>query len=117
MSITGELKLLLERISQRKQKCKIHTLRLIFSENGRPISQNALRLRFEKTRKKAAEKNPTISLEILNYQFRDLRAKAASDKSESGSMRDAQLQLGHSSMKMTEHYVRARRGQKVTPTK
>jgi len=32
-------------------------------------------------------------------------------------MRDAQLQLGHSSMAMTEQYVRQRRGQKVNPTR
>jgi hypothetical protein len=49
-------------------------------------------------------------------QFRDLRAKAATDKAESsGDMRHAQEQLGHSTMGMTEHYVRDRKGKKVTP--
>ena len=32
-------------------------------------------------------------------------------------MREAQMQLGHNSMAMTEHYVRDRRGQKVSPMK
>jgi integrase len=117
MSITGELKLVLERIAQRKLTSIIHTLQLICAENGRALSQGALRQRFVKTRKKAAKQNPSISIDLLNYQYRDLRAKAASDKAESGTIRDAQLQLGHSTMAMTEHYVRARRGQKVTPTR
>ncbi|MCX8566757.1 MAG: Phage integrase family protein [Glomeribacter sp. 1016415] len=52
------------------------------------------------------------------YQFRDLRAKAGTDRAElSGDIRRAQKQLGHTSIKMTEHYVRNRRGEKVEPTK
>jgi integrase len=34
-----------------------------------------------------------------------------------GDIRAAQLQLGHRSLKMTEHYVRERKGDKVGPTK
>jgi integrase len=117
ISISGELKSLIDRIMQRKQSYKVRTLQLICTETGRPISQNALALRFAKARDKAAKLNPSLSEPILAYQFRDLRAKAGSDKAESGTMRDAQLQLGHKSMAMTEHYVRARRGQKVSPTR
>jgi integrase len=61
--------------------------------------------------------NPAIAKDVKHFQFRDLRAKAASDKAESETMRDAQLQLGHSSMAMTEQYVRQRRGQKASPTR
>jgi integrase len=51
-------------------------------------------------------------------QLRDLRAKAGTDKAESsGDVRAAQRQLGHTSVVMTEHYIRARRGAKTTPTK
>jgi integrase len=32
-------------------------------------------------------------------------------------MREAQQQLGHKSVKTTETYLRARAGEKVTPTK
>lgn len=117
IAITGELKMLIDRIALRKQSYKVRTLQLICTDNGRAISQNALRLRFEDAREKAAKLNPSISDDIKAYQFRDLRAKAGSDKAESGDMRDAQLQLGHSSMAMTEHYVRARRGQKTSPTR
>lgn len=89
-----------------KQSHKIHVLQLICTETGRPISQNALRLRFDKARDKAIKQNPAIARDIQNFQFRDLLAKAASDKAESKTMRDAQLQLDHSSMAMTERYVR-----------
>ena len=78
---------------------------------------NALRLRFDKARDKAIKQIPAIAKDVKHFQFRDLRAKAASDKAESETMRDAQLQLGHSSMAMTEKYVRLHRWQKVTPTK
>jgi integrase len=52
-----------------------------------------------------------------SFQFRDLRAKAATDKTESSDIRDAQKQLGHTTIGMTKHYVRGRRGEKVSPTK
>ncbi|MGF6595416.1 integrase [Paraburkholderia sp. GAS448] len=53
-----------------------------------------------------------------DFQFRDLRAKAGTDKTDStGDIRQAQKQLGHTSVAMTEHYVRNRRGEKVKPTR
>jgi integrase len=49
--------------------------------------------------------------------FRGLRAKAATDKAQAiGDMHQAQLQLGHESMGMTERYVRDRRGSVVSAT-
>ncbi|BBE09978.1 integrase family protein [Mycoavidus cysteinexigens] len=52
------------------------------------------------------------------FQFRDLRAKAGTDKEvgSGGNIREAQALLGHSSVAMTEHYVR-KRGRVVGPTK
>ncbi|WP_236027596.1 hypothetical protein [Burkholderia aenigmatica] len=52
------------------------------------------------------------------FQFRDLRAKARTDKTESaGDIRAAQRQLGHKSIAMTEHDVRERKGDRIDPTK
>lgn len=45
-------------------------------------------------------------------EFRDLRAKARTDKTDRLVV---QLQLGHKSLKMTEHYARKRRSDKVGP--
>jgi integrase len=54
---------------------------------------------------------------VKSFQFRDLRAKAGTDKADATDMREAQQQLGHRSVKTTEIYLRARAGDKVTPTK
>lgn len=45
------------------------------------------------------------------FQFRDIRAKSATDAAEAGL--NAQLLLAHASAKMTEIYLRSRRAQKV----
>lgn len=75
------------------------------------MTRDALRGHFDRAREAAG-----ISKEL--FQFRDLRAKAGTDKAESsGDIRQAQKQLGHSNITMTETYIRERKGSKVTPTK
>ncbi|WP_429325097.1 tyrosine-type recombinase/integrase [Paraburkholderia sp. GAS348] len=70
------------------------------SERRTHAGGDALRFRFDRARLAAR-------VEKDRFQFRDLRAKAGTDKTEaSGDIRAAQLQLGHKSLKMTEHYVR-----------
>jgi integrase len=55
---------------------------------------------------------------VTGLQFRDLRAKAATDKADSaGDIRQAQRQLGHTTITMTEQYTRQRRGHKSSPTR
>ena len=117
IEISGELAALIARIQTRKKTYKVFTLALICNESGRALSDLALRSRFEKARTAAAKANPALADAINAFQFRDLRAKAGTDKADSGGMREAQMQLGHNSMAMTEHYVRGRRGEKVSPTK
>lgn len=52
------------------------------------------------------------------FQFRDLRATAGTDKTDSaGDIRKAQQQLGHQPVTTTEIYVRKRRGALTSPTK
>ncbi|MGH8489275.1 MAG: tyrosine-type recombinase/integrase [Gammaproteobacteria bacterium] len=53
----------------------------------------------------------------VSFQFRDLRAKAGTDKANAKDLREAQKQLGHETIQMTEHYVPNRLGEKVEPTK
>lgn len=111
IEIQGELAAVIERIKQRKRACAVYHTRLIVSENGRPIGKDALRYRFDKARRLAG-------VEKDAFQFRDLRAKAGTDKAESsGDIRQAQKQLGHASVTMTEHYIRNRKGDKTTPTR
>jgi len=61
--------------------------------------------------------NGEAAVAVRGFQFRDLRAKAGTDKAESTDLREAQQQLRHRSVKTTEVYLRARAGDKVTPTK
>ncbi|WP_321857220.1 tyrosine-type recombinase/integrase [Paraburkholderia tropica] len=109
IEIVGELDALLRRLAKRKLLHSPRSTRLIVDENGRPLGRAALRFRFDRAREAAG---------ILkdDFQFRDLRAKAGTDKEDASDLRGAQSLLGHGSVAMTEHYVR-KRGVKVTPTR
>jgi integrase len=68
-------------------------------ENGQPLSEGVLRSRFDKAR----------ILAKVDFQFRDLRSKAATD---TGDLAHSQKLLAHKSRDMTEHYVKARVGER-----
>jgi integrase len=111
IEIVGELKSVIERIMARKAGYKIRSTRLVVMENGQPMTTSMLRKRFDDAREAAG-------IEKADFQMRDLRAKAATDKEEStGNIRAARDQLGHTTVGMTEQYIRMRKGMKVTPTK
>lgn len=111
IEVAGDLAALLERIAMRKSALTVHATRLIVREDGQPLTHRQLQERFATARDAAG-------IEPSAFQFRDLRAKAGTDKANTaGDIRQAQQQLGHTSITMTEHYVRNRRGAKVTPTK
>ena len=75
---------------------------LIQDDNGQPWGVFALRSRFDKARRAAG----------VSFQFRDIRAKAATD---TGDLGHSQKLLGHKRREMTEHYVRRRVGETVQP--
>ena len=54
---------------------------------------------------------------IRALQFRDLRAKAGTDKRDDGTLDDAQGLLGHSKQATTERYTRVRKGKLVKPVR
>lgn len=110
IAIVGELQALLERIRVWKAKYNPRCLALIVDERDQQLTLGRLQDAFSAAREKAG-----ISPDA--FQFRDLRAKAASDKAENTDLMSAQYQLGHASVTMTEHYIRNRRGKKVAPTK
>lgn len=102
--------------------------------SGQPITQTAMAQRFAKARKRAVakiradiKKAPStlqrqqleaFAQAVKQFQFRDLRAKAGTDKAAStGDMRQAQVQLGHSTLGMTEAYIRKRGGDRIDPTR
>jgi integrase len=100
IEITGHLAEVIERINQRPRKAI--SPYLIQDENGQPLSQFALRSRFDKAR----------TLAKVDFQFRDIRAKAATD---TGDLAHSQKLLAHKNREMTEHYVKARIGERVRP--
>ena len=100
IEVVGELAEVVARIKARKRERQ--SAFLIQDDNGRPLSMLAMRGRFDKARKAAG----------VAFQFRDIRAKTASD---TGDLGHSQRLLGHKNRDMTEHYVRERIGQRVKP--
>lgn len=100
IEITGELATVIDRINQRPRKAI--SAFLIQDENGQPLSKGALRSRFDKAR----------TLAKVDFQFRDIRAKAATD---TGDLAHSQKLLAHKNREMTEHYVKSRIGERVRP--
>ena len=99
-SATGELLATITRINERPRRAI--SAYLIQDENGQPVSQCALRSRFDKAR----------TLAKVDFQFRDIRGKAATN---TGNLAHSQKLLGHKNRDMTEHYVKARIGERVKP--
>ncbi|MFO6418581.1 tyrosine-type recombinase/integrase [Hylemonella sp. W303a] len=100
IEITGQLAEVIERINLRPRNAISPFL--IQDENGQPLSQFALRSRFDKAR----------TLAKVDFQFRDIRAKAATD---TGDLAHSQKLLAHKNRDMTEHYVKSRVGERVKP--
>ena len=95
IEVTGELQTVIDRINSRPRSA-IGTY-LIQDEKGQSLSYYAMRSRFDKAR----------TLAKVSFQFRDIRAKAATD---TGDLAHSQKLLAHKNREMTEHYVRARKG-------
>jgi len=111
IELVGELAALIARIKARKAGHKIRSTRLIVTEDGEPMTAGMLRGRFDRARSAAG-------IPKSAFQLRDLRAKAGTHKAESrGDIVQARDQLGHTTVTMTEHYVRNRKGKKITTTK
>ena len=100
IQIIGELADVIARIEARPGKLKGPAL--IQDNQGGRLSYFAMRSRFEKARTATG----------VSFQFRDLRAKAATD---TGDLALAQRLLGHKTRDMTEHYTRDRIGDTVAP--
>lgn len=100
IELTGELATLVDRINARPRERLCAWL--IQDDDGKPLGTFGLRSRFDKARRAAG----------VQFQFRDIRAKAATD---TGDLAHSQLLLGHRNRDMTETYVRARAGERVRP--
>lgn len=110
ISIEGQLKTVIDRIKEPKRALPVVALSLVVNEEGQRLTYPAFRKGFDKARKKAG-------VEKAEFQYRDLRAKAGTDKRIESGVDESQRLLGHASVVMTEHYVRERKTRVVKPTK
>lgn len=98
IEISGELADVIERIKGRPRNATGNWL--VQTEDGQRLTYAMFRKRFEKAREAAG----------ADWQFRDLRAKSASD---SETLAEAQERLGHESSRTTRRHYR--RGEKTKP--
>jgi integrase len=110
--VEGELKALLEEILAYKTSCtptsKVRVLALLVNEKGERLTAGMLRNRFDDAREAAG-------IDKALFQFRDLRAKAATETDDETGTRGAQALLGHTTESMTANYIRHKSGKKVKP--
>lgn len=114
--VKSQLASVIERIQSRQGRASGSFL--VTLANGAQVKQHHLRLRFDAARAaaaKAAEESNKMDLakRIKQFQFRDIRAKSASEISD---MKAASELLGHTEEEITGRVYR-RIGQAVTPTR
>ncbi len=112
IEIVGALKTLLDEIAAYKTAqtaaSRVRVLSLLVDEKGQKMTEAMLRNRFDDAREAAG-------IDKALFQFRDLRAKAATDTDDAGGTRQAQALLGHTTETMTADYIRHKVGRKVRP--
>ena len=106
--ISGKLKEIIDRIHQDNGY-------LFLNSHGKPLTRAALSRQFLELRKTVMQQRPELAAELSAFQFRDLRAKAATDIYLAADTRSASDQLGHASEQMTKIYIR--RGKILKPLK
>jgi len=108
MVVEGEFQALLAEIKAFKGMLGVHAMRLLVNEEGKPLTVSMLRKRFDEARAAAG-------IDKKDFQFRDLRARAATDADDADGIRRAQALLGHTTEAMTSEYIRHKAGKKVRP--
>jgi len=109
IEITPALASIIERALGRTRQAS--SLWVLANDDGTPLTYWQLRRRFDAAREAVrGDGKDQEKVALAAWQFRDLRAKAASD---SDSLRQAQELLGHTSESVTRRVYR--RGEKVRP--
>lgn len=106
IEIEGDLKVALDRMQARQRAATGPYL--VQDDQGQPITLDTLEKRWAKLREAVAVDVPSV----LTAQLRDIRGKTATDLED---LEHAQKLLGHSSVTMTERYVKRRAGARVKP--
>jgi len=117
LSMRSALSLFIDNLLERRSLNGIKTSTLITNASGLRMSQQMLRNRWDEAREKAAIKagadgDTALAVLIRQFQFKDIRPKAASEI----ELAHASRLLGHSTEEMTKKVYR-RVGEIVNPTK
>lgn len=115
--VQSSLSAFIDDLQERRALNGIKTSRLITNTSGLRMSQQMLRNRWDEAREKAAIKagadgDSALAILIRQFQFKDIRPKAASEI----ELTHASRLLGHSTEEMTKKVYR-RVGEIVKPTK
>ncbi len=108
IEITGELQRLMAEIHEFKRQVKSAVPALLVNESGQTLRADALRYRFDQAREKAG-------IAKKDFQFRDFRARTATEADDVAGIRVAQALLGHTTEAMTADYIRHRAGKRIKP--
>ena len=99
IAVTGGLEAVFNRIKARK----ILGRTIITNQYGRKITEGIFRVAFDAARDRAEAEAKELGIEFNRFQFKDLRAKSATD---SDTQTDAQKLLGHKNIETTTLYRR-----------
>jgi len=115
--VLNDLGALVERLIEQRRSRGVRTPYLIITD-GRQVTKPMLRLRFDDARDRAIaiakeQGDGLLAASIRQFQFRDIRPKAASEILDLG---DASRLLGHTDKRITETVYR-RVGEIVKPTR
>ncbi len=113
IALTGLLKEVIDQVLIERGQC-MHDYLFVHLGRGRhfgqPLTHRMLSGGMDRAREKAGVPKE-------DFQFRDLRAKAATDKDELLGIEAARNLLGHTNQAMTSDYIRHRKGKLVDPTR
>lgn len=114
--VRSELGKVVDRVMARSRK--VRSLYLVSTPAGQPLNKGTLRISFDAARAKAAAKasadgNVALSRRIREFQFRDIRPKAAREIS---NLEAASKLLGHTEQQITRKVYR-RIGEAAKPTR
>jgi integrase len=112
IEITGELVNVLDRIKKRG----VVSMLILADPSGHMLNNDGyFRYHFNKARDAAQKEADELGIPFQRFQFRDLRAKAATDIRDIYGIVEASNLLGHTNTRTTEIYIRQQKGKTVKP--
>lgn len=108
--LSPRLRAVIRSCLRRRERTRAKSQHLFVNEKGEPFTYSAMRQRFDDIRLRAGVPKQSA-------QLRDMRSKAITDVKVTRGLEDAQALGGHKNVKTTEIYVRARKGDRVKPTR